>query len=240
MIRKIWGRLDQLIEGDDAAVLDLASQIHAGGNARVILDGCSDGEDNSAWKGPDGQLCFGGTLQPPFVTEVGYSQDSQDLATCAKIYHEKSGGEIKTVSTIKVEYADRVKREAAGQGTADIDCSAYFSAHRGPNRVEDDVFSRDAQGEMAAGGPLRLLLSDFIPDHVLETKLSEQVRRRVEAIAVDVTFGQLCRALRDGERPQELIDSNERQRKQERETGQQSKKREAVHVHWEVKPGNRR
>lgn len=185
-VRHLWIQLYLCSSsGSDRTISDLASNILPFSTGKVTLkpeprpEHEAEGEDQHGAadtlgsKHPDSQTRFRGTASPQFVLEVGYGQNALALEQLARDYFEK-GPDIKTVLTFKIPYKDPKERSDSGSS-----CRAAFCLYRGPERVYDDVAFRDDQGHPTAGVSLRLLLTDFIPDDVLEL-LSPRRRRQVD------------------------------------------------------------
>lgn len=186
----------------------LASDVISMGHAKVKLV-------NGANMSPDGQLHFRktrasarrpygfrGSRYPRFVMEIGYSQKAQSLQWLAKEYYEGSKGKIKTVLTVKVQYAYPKKTVSA----AEVDRSASFCLYRGPERIAHNIAFRDARGNvLASTGHLRLVLAGFIPDKVLQ-QLSSTLARRAESTTIIIPAETLCQFLTIAEEAQDLAD----------------------------------
>lgn len=168
---------------------------------------------------PDGQLRFKSTPperpNPPYrfpgrhlpqmVIETGYSQKAKALQGLAWDYYVESHGMIKTVLTISLEDVYRGRHRAAPDGSANK--KATLCLYRGPDRICHDVVFRSADGQ-PVDGSLRLLLSDLVPDEVLED-VSRQVRSRVEDTVISIPFDMLCDYLKEAEREQSVDDAKE-------------------------------
>lgn len=216
---------------EDDVLSSLLSDIKPLGNARVkfgtvdvaVEEGTKQVEDR---KYPDCQLRFRGTHRPrhqlyhfkgsrfsQFVVEIGFSQERNSLQEYAGQYHEKSHGAVKTVLTIDIEYKDSPRQKTRRAATPKKsrteeapDLSARFCLYRGPDRVAHDVAFRSRDGA-TMDGSLRLLLSDFIPDVVLQ-QISAEHRQQTSDTIIDIPFRQLCEFLGDAEFEQTLEDGN--------------------------------
>lgn len=106
----------------DPRLARAASQLKEMGHSRIELVDHESGKKGT--KSPDGQFWLKGRDPntkrfytnnhfPPFVFEIGYSQKGHDLRDLAQLYYENSGGQIKTVLTVDIEYATKKDRRAA-------------------------------------------------------------------------------------------------------------------------------
>lgn len=166
---------------------------------------------------PDGQLRFKSTPperpNPPYrfpgchlpqmVIETGYSQKTRALQGLAWDYYVESHGTIKTVLTISLEDVYRGRRKTASDDTSNH--KASLCLYRGPDRICHDVVFRSADGQ-PVDGSLQLLLSDLVPDEVLE-HISPQVRGRIKGTQISIPFNRLCDFLKEGEREQSVDDA---------------------------------
>lgn len=228
ILRHLWMLLDRLKTDQDPAVSRLISKIQPTGHATVHL---YSGEEVASGKSPDGQLRFIGTTSPQFVLEVGYSQKATSLSQLAKDYFENSDGAIKTVLTINIGYAKPKERRQIAAG-APAAHTAAFSLYRGPDRIHHNTVFRDAHRQPVPDASLRLLLTDLIPDDVLE-QLSPQLQHKAGQAVFDLSSDVLCDFLAVAEAQQEADDAAEAARKEsQKQAAQGSRKRKSVR--WEV------
>lgn len=154
-------------------------------------------------KSPDGQYRYAGYKYAPFVVEVAYShklnKDKKDLPGLAKQYYEDSNGRIKTVLTVDLEYTPKQKRKARvrqqhaqatqrqtrsssrNQASYKPTSTAAFSFYRGPERIISNQLFRDQAGELVQSDGLTLLITDFLPDDVVE-RLSQVLQQEEQNV----------------------------------------------------------
>lgn len=179
---------------------DLVTSIKSLGHALVPLNTRNAiAGQIQAKKSPDGQYRFLVKTpgqkpyfenRPPFVIEVGYSQDAADLETLAQDYYELSNNQIKTVLTIDIDYSKPVDYQAAAHGRA-----ARFCLYRSQDRPHHNVVFRNARGN-AADGSLDLRLIDFVPNFVLNN-LSHNLCQTAEKVIVQIPFKELCQFVKE-------------------------------------------
>lgn len=188
-------------------------------------------------KVPDISFCYSKDTHAPFVAEIGYSQKSQDLASLARSYILKSGGAIRTVLTVNLEYQERTRRkrkEGDGDGDGDSQQTRAASSiclYRLGERVMWDAVFRDEEG-MEQEGELNLCLSDFIPEGS-ERHIGRQV---LEGIPITISFRQLAELLRKGERRQVAHDKTPEPEGSRRAQGR-ARKRKQVTFSWDLPEG---
>lgn len=186
---------------------ELGSSIRSLGHSTVDLQARrATPNEARARKSPDGQYRFLTKAtghqpayfikSPPFIIEVGYSQDAEELEQLAKDYYEQSNGKIKTVLTINTSTC-RVTN----------DHTAKLCLYRGPERVCHDMAFCNADGE-AVEGCLNLYLADFIPDSVLDG-LDRSLYQASERTRVQLPFEDLCEQLREAMLAQDAEDEME-------------------------------
>jgi hypothetical protein len=138
------------------------------------------------------------------VIEIGYSQKARKLQEVAWDYYVTSQGRIKTVLTISLEELYRGRRKTASKNNG-TNHKATFCLYCGPDRICHNVVFRSANGR-PANGSLRLLMSDLIPDQVLED-INPSARSRVENTAITIPFEHLCQYLEEAELEQDVDDT---------------------------------
>lgn len=80
-----------------------------------------------------------------------------------------SEGEIETVLIVWLPYFNTAQRQAiATSGPGSFHLEAAFSLYRDPNRIHHDVKFRDSIGQPIHSGSIHLLLTDLLPDTLLE------------------------------------------------------------------------
>lgn len=118
------------------------------------------------WKVPDGQTHFAsrGCRYPPFIVEVAYSQDEQDLLNTVKTYFTKLPGKICTILSINIQFAERQKRKLPDHFHA-ASVSLWTSESSGNDiliRHSVDAKFRDDQGR-AIPGTVTIPFASFLP-----------------------------------------------------------------------------
>lgn len=196
------------------------TSLHLSGEVTVTNDDGTRSTMIDNRRCPDGQLRFkstpSGRPNPPYrfpgchlpqmVIEIGYSQKAKALQGLAWDYYVDSYGAIKTVLTISLEDVYRGRRKtAASDGGTSTNQKASLCLYRGPNRICHDVVFRSADGQ-SVDGSLQLLLSDLVPDEVLQD-IRPQFRRRIEGRIISIPFNRLCDFLEEGEREQSVDDA---------------------------------
>lgn len=165
---------------------------------------------------PDAQFGLEVERFPCFVVEVGYSEKSKDLEQLAADYWDESGGQIRTVLTIDLNYQSKQRRrqlkvknkgedktaqepksstEGQDEDTSrtiikNPDLSASVCLYRGPDRIEHDKLFCGPDGSRRQGDIL-LNVADFLPpDH---PELA-QARQCSFNISLSRMFDELIRA----------------------------------------------
>lgn len=218
------------------------SNIKWHGHAKLTLDSGAVADDAPGAdstpileeKSPDGQSWYGSEKYPQFVMEIGYSQKAANLEELARDYFEGSDGEIKTVLTLDLEYANPEQRKAIttsrtrSRRRSNANRTAVFCLYRGPERVCKDIIFRNPDGSPSNSSvQLELLLSDFIPDKILK-KLAPQTRSRINDCTINLTSNMLCTLLKEAEDAQALKDAWQQEQKQARQQEQPTRKRKSV------------
>lgn len=204
----------------DAGLVRTLSKISSCGHAKVPL-GYMKGV--LAKKSPDSQLRFSGHPVSPFVIEIGYSQKAKSLQRLAKEYYEDSGGQVKTVLTVDVEYGSPHQRHQ--------DRTAKLCLYRGPKRVCKDMVFLTADGDSLDSVQLQLCLSDFIPDDVLH-HLPAPSQERARNATIDLSAPLLCSFLAKAHADQKVEDDYMQEWERLLRAGAPPLKRKSVH--WEV------
>lgn len=198
--------------GQSDRVSRLASKIKSRGHADLLL--ASTSTETPKIKSPDAQLFYGPEILSTFLAEIGYNQKAASLQQLARDYRSGSDGKIKTILTIKVDYHSPKQRQAiAVKATSPnalpgrpIDRKAVLCLYRGPQRVYKDRVFRDAQGNVVSDGGFQLLLSDFLPDTVLEA-LDPKVQQQARECSIDIPAKMLCDSLAESEAFQAKLDA---------------------------------
>lgn len=204
-------------------ISDVVEKVHNDGHAPVLLAADRSTEAEST-KSPDGQFCFN-HRKPQCIVEIGYSQEVKKLAGLAKEYYVDSDGAIKTVLTVRVPYFNPAQRQAiATSGAGSFNLEAAFSLYRGPHRIHNDVRFRDSRGQPIHSCSIRLLLTDFLPNTLLEGEgLDKERLRQLQQCSINISASHLCQYLAEAESAQAEWDAERRLSSQ-----QASQKRKSV------------
>ncbi|KAF1936561.1 hypothetical protein EJ02DRAFT_459439 [Clathrospora elynae] len=158
-------------------VVDLTDQ-HRDGASSTIMMG-----DSKSRMSPDESIKFHKECYPPFVLEIGHTQDGDTLALKADQWYEGSKCKTKTIVAITVEYWDPKKREqrmAKDKGSG-FGRRCGYTVYKEEKGIDDKgpwrqlgcsgdgndiVFSPQAtiQGDEVA---MVFNLADFTPSHIL-------------------------------------------------------------------------
>lgn len=158
-------------------------------------------------KSPDGQWHYVGAAYPPFILEVAYSQDEENLNDKVAQFYEHLPGEICTVLGFDIAYAKRSIRKRPGYSHA-ASLSLWTSEGNGDTlevdcTVDGQRLYQDGHGHGQLPGELLLPFKVFLP-----------FRERVNMPPagdenVVLTHAQLCELLGRAEERQRVIDERD-------------------------------
>lgn len=117
------------------------------------------------WKVPDGQTFAQGHCYPPFIIEVAYSQTEKELLDTVKTYFTKLPGQVCTILSIKIQFAEEQRRKSPGHCHA-ASVSLWTSALSEDNdiliRHAVDAEFRNNKGHPVPGA-ITIPLASFLP-----------------------------------------------------------------------------
>ncbi|TKA64564.1 hypothetical protein B0A49_11676 [Cryomyces minteri] len=144
-----------------------------GSTAESLPDQKSERKDSLSRKSPDYIFAYKGARWPSLALEVSYSQKRKDLDELAYSYIRGSGGSIKAVVGLDVEYTRPGKPTKSKEATVSL---WRYRVEQDDEReevgncvqdVKDDTFRSD-DGD-ALQGSLAFTLADFLPSSILRT-----------------------------------------------------------------------
>ncbi|TKA62863.1 hypothetical protein B0A49_13556 [Cryomyces minteri] len=201
----------EAIAGANAELRHIVDAVYEQGSWTVPLGNIAesvprqeDGEEekcNNA-RSPDHAFGYKDARWPSLVLEVSYSQKRQDLSDIAYNYVQGSGGSIKTVVGLDVEYTRPGKASKTKMATANVWRYKLVRDEEGEKAgdcvqdIKDESF-RSHSGDSSSGN-LAFTLADFIPNSILRTLSATAARD----IPITIPFEHLCADLDEAEAAQ--------------------------------------